>query len=122
MAMPSSPVINPPVRKLMNRGSAFEKSLAGDTTFAATLTASVAITTENIANATTNGFVNLPTSCTGSQIAWPYRMALALVMSTPIAANANMVVGSATVWPITCSRWLRPKRVKSGMLSDSVAQ
>ena len=23
---------------------------------------------------------------------------------------------------MTCSRWLRPKRVKSGMLSDSVAQ
>ena len=49
-------------------------------------------------------------------------MAVALVMSTPIAANTNIVVGSATTWPITCSRWLRPKRVKSGMLSDSVAQ
>ena len=39
-----------------------------------------------------------------------------------MAANTNIVVGSATDWPITCSRWLRPKRVKSGMLSDSVAQ
>ena len=44
------------------------------------------------------------------------------MISTPIAANANIVVGSATVCPTTCSRWLRPKRVKSGMLSDSVAQ
>ena len=37
-------------------------------------------------------------------------------------ANSDIVVGSATTWPTTCSRWLRPKRVKSGMLSESVAQ
>src|SRR5215213_945314 len=49
-------------------------------------------------------------------------IAVALVISTPIAANRNIVVGNATVWPITCSRWLRPNRVKSGILSDSVAQ
>src|SRR5258705_7383479 len=49
-------------------------------------------------------------------------MALALVTSTPMAANTNIVVGSATVCPMTCSFWLRPKRVKSGMLSESVAQ
>src|SRR6266542_4680967 len=47
---------------------------------------------------------------------------VALVISTPIAANTNIVVGSATTWPTTCSRWLRPNLVKSGMLSDSVAQ
>ena len=44
------------------------------------------------------------------------------VITTPIAANTVIVVGSATTCPSTCSRWLRPKRVKSGMLSDSVAQ
>src|SRR4026209_1196487 len=49
-------------------------------------------------------------------------MAVALVIITPIAANSDIVVGSATTWPTTCSRWLRPKRVKSGMLSESVAQ
>ena len=43
-------------------------------------------------------------------------------MRTPIAANTDIVVGSATTWPTICSRWLRPKRVKSGMLSESVAQ
>ena len=48
--------------------------------------------------------------------------AVALVMKTPMAAKTNIVVGRATVWPITCSRWLRPKRVKSGMFRDSVAQ
>ena len=49
-------------------------------------------------------------------------IAVALVIRTPMAANTNIVVGSATTWPMTCSRWLRPKRVKSGMLSESVAQ
>src|SRR5205085_10372624 len=49
-------------------------------------------------------------------------MAVALVTVIPIAANSDIVVGSATTWPIICSRWLLPKRVKSGMLSDSVAQ
>src|SRR5689334_23253324 len=46
----------------------------------------------------------------------------ALVTSTPIAAKTNIVVGSATAWPTTCSLCERPKRVKSGMLSESVAQ
>ena len=49
-------------------------------------------------------------------------IAVALVIITPIAANTDIVVGSATTWPIICSRWLRPKRVKSGMFSESVAQ
>ena len=49
-------------------------------------------------------------------------MTVALVISTPIAAKTDIVVGSATTWPIICSRWLRPKRVKSGMFSESVAQ
>src|SRR5919201_4228696 len=106
----------------MNRGNAFAKSLAGETTFAAILTAIVATTTVNIETATTTGDVNLPTSCTGSQIAWPKMMAVALVIITPIAANTDIVVGSATTWPTICSRWLRPKRVKSGMFSESVAQ
>ena len=63
-----------------------------------------------------------PTSFTGSQIASPKMITVALVMRTPMAAKTNIVVGRATTWPTTCSLWLRPKRVKSGMLSDSVAQ
>src|SRR5439155_16980441 len=96
MRMPSTPVISPPVLKLMNRGNALAKSLAGDTTLAAMLTATVATTTVNIETATTTGDVNRPTSCTGSQIASPKMMAVALVIITPIAANSDMVVGSAT--------------------------
>ena len=41
--------MRPPVLKLMCFGNAFAKSFAGETTFAAMLTASVATTTENIA-------------------------------------------------------------------------
>src|SRR5215831_18504461 len=44
------------------------------------------------------------------------------VMTMPMAANTVIVVGSATTCPTICSRCERPKRVKSGMLSDSVAQ
>jgi len=42
------PVMSPPVRKEIHFGNAFAKSFAGDTTFAAMLTASVATTTVNI--------------------------------------------------------------------------
>src|SRR5829696_7668046 len=106
----------------MSRGKTFAKSLAGETTLAAMFTASVATTTVNIEMATTTGASNFATSFTGSQIAWPKMITVALVISTPIAANRVIVVGRATTWPTTCSRWLRPKRVKSGMLSESVAQ
>jgi hypothetical protein len=69
--MPMMPVMSPPVRKLIQRGSAFAKSFAGETTLAAMFTASVATTTENIANPTTTGFWKRPTSFTGSQIGSP---------------------------------------------------
>ena len=42
------PVISPPVRNEIQRGNAFAKSLAGETTFAAIFTANVATTTVNI--------------------------------------------------------------------------
>ena len=44
------------------------------------------------------------------------------VIITPIAAKTVIVVGSAATCPTDCSRWLRPKRVKSGIFNDSVAQ
>ena len=49
-------------------------------------------------------------------------IAVALVITTPMAAKTVMVVGSAITCPTACSFWLRPKRVKSGMLSERVAQ
>jgi hypothetical protein len=106
------------------------KSLAGDTTLAAMLTDTVAIATPATAmTATTmritpevrsgsaifggaSGEVRYPSSTTGSNrslIGTPWRIfALALVMMTPIAANAIIVVGSPSACPLICSRWLRP--------------
>jgi len=49
-------------------------------------------------------------------------MAVALVITTPMAAKTVMVVGSATTCPKACSRCECPKRVKSGMFRLSVAQ
>jgi len=69
--MPRMPVIRPPVLKLMRRGNMFARSLAGETTLAAMLTAMVATTTVNMEIAMMSGDVNLPTSTTGSQIACP---------------------------------------------------
>src|SRR3974390_675998 len=41
---------------------------------------------------------------------------------TAIRGNSVMVVGRPTAWPTARSRWPRPNRVKSGMLSESVDQ
>ncbi len=120
------PVIKPPVRNEMNLGSAFAKSFAGETTFAAMFTESVAMTIVNIEIATTIGCENCPTSFTGSQsssvFACGKTTTAADVIKIPIAAKMTIVVGSATVCPTTCSRWLFPNRVKSGMFRLSVAQ
>ncbi len=40
----------------------------------------------------------------------------------PIREYNVIVVGKAKACPITCCRWLRAKRVKSGMFKDTVAQ
>ena len=120
--MPRTPVIRPPMRKLIRFGHAFEKSYDGLTMLAATLTDRVATASVNTANTTTIGLSNLPTSATGSQIGAPNTTVLADVTSTAISGKTVMVVGRPSAWPIACSRWLRPKRVKSGMLSERVDQ
>src|SRR5690606_34843481 len=124
--MPIMPVMRPPVRNEMSFGNALAKSFAGETTFAAMLTDRVATTTVNIETATTTGCENCPTSFTGSQasagsICGKTTIA-ADVIKIPMAAKTVIVVGNATTCPTACSRWLRPKRVKSGILSESVAQ
>ena len=62
------PVMSPPVLNVISRGNAFAKSFAGDTTFAAMLTASVATTAVNIEIAMTSGLLKRPMSLIGSQI------------------------------------------------------
>ena len=71
ISTPTMPVMRPPVRKEILPGAMFAKSFAGDTTFAAMFTASVATTTVNIEIATSSGDVNCPTSSIGSHIALP---------------------------------------------------
>jgi hypothetical protein len=66
-----TPVIRPPVRKLMRLGQAFEKSYDGLTMLAATFADSVAIARVNSARITTIGLLKLPVRATGSQIALP---------------------------------------------------
>src|SRR6266540_1385313 len=122
MRMPMTPAMMLPVRKLMNRGATFEKSYDGATVFAATLTDRVATTTVNRAKPMTAGLWNLPDSWIGSQIGAPYTRCAAAVMKTASSEKNVIVVGSPSTWPTTCWRWPRPKRVKSGMFSESVDQ
>src|ERR1700747_1351080 len=71
MTMPIAQVIRPPVRKLMRRGERFEKSLAGETTLAATLTLSVAISKAIMARTTAKGLPRRARTATGFQSASP---------------------------------------------------
>ena len=66
-----TPVIRPPVRNEIRRGQRWAKSLAGLTTLAAMLVASVARQSETIATTSTSGLRNRESSSTGSQIASP---------------------------------------------------
>src|SRR3954453_17873903 len=101
IAMPSRPVINPPVLNVISRGNALAKSLAGETTFAAMFTDNVATTTVNIEIATTTGCENWLTSFTGSHASAGFMcgktISAADVITTPIAAKITIVVGNATV-------------------------
>src|SRR6267378_5302776 len=122
MTTPKTPVISPPVRKLINLGARLEKSYEGLTILAATLTDRVATASVKSAKITTSGLLNWLTRATGSQIALPNTTTVADVISTAASGKRVIVVGSPRIWPSACARWLLPKRVKSGMFSESVDQ
>src|SRR5437016_1275120 len=82
--IPTTPVMNPPVRNEINRGLRFEKSLEGDTTFAATLVLRVAISNATSAMDATTGWLKRPSSATGSQMGSPNRTTDADVTATPM--------------------------------------
>lgn len=86
MSNPAAPVIKPPVRKEINRGFKFEKSLDGDTTLAATLVFNVAIRSAISATNATTGWWKRPMSWTGSQMGSPKSTADAEVTATPMNA------------------------------------
>ena len=91
----------------MRRGARLEKSLAGETTFAAMLVVSCAASTTSAPTMITGGLPIRAISTTGSQIASPKTTIVALVTATPMNANSVIVVGSPIAWPSTCERWLR---------------
>src|SRR5579871_2838659 len=91
---PTTPVMNPPVRNEISRGLRFEKSLDGDTTLAATLVFSVAISSATSAMEATTGWWNRPSSATGSQIASPNRTTEADVTATPMNEYKVIAAGS----------------------------
>src|SRR5580698_5615188 len=82
--MPTTPVIRPPVRNEISRGLRFEKSLDGETTLAATLVFRVATSSATNAMVATTGWLNLPSSATGSQMGAPKITAEADVTATPM--------------------------------------
>ena len=90
--------------------------------FAAVLVEIVARMMMIIDTTTQNGLSILPMSVMGSDTVSPTICAEAAVMTTPRPANSTMVTGSPTIWPTICARCDFAKRLKSGMLSDSVAQ
>src|SRR2546430_1504801 len=89
ITIPRTPVIRPPVRKLISLGRAFEKSYEGLTMLAATLTDRVATASVKSAKTTTRGLSNWPTSATGSQIALPNTTTVADVISTAKIGRAS---------------------------------
>ena len=129
-------VIRPPVLKEMYRGERLAKSFAGETIFAAIFTETVAMrmpTSETIATMIRTGVeknawegeVMTDSKYTGSQrfpVTSTSTSWAVLVMTMAMALNTSIVVGNPNVWPRIWSRWLRPKRVKSGMFNASVAQ
>ena len=81
-----------------------EKALAGPTTLAAALVEMVAIITAIIEKNTSVWDSNRRTRTTGSQMASPKIMTVALVTATPIKANRVIVLGKPDNCPTTCAR------------------
>ena len=124
MSTPITPVMMPPVLNEMSRGASWAKSLAGLMTFAAILVLMVATATPK--SAITATMARVPASpssgasrpaggvelvicartTTGSQSVFgsvPLRIvSAALVMTTAIALNATIVVGSPRICPSIC--------------------
>src|SRR5271154_6743596 len=100
---PTTPVIKPPVRNEISRGFKLEKSFDGETTFAATFVLSVATSSAISAMNATTGWLNLPSSVTGSQIASPNSTTDAEVTATPMNEYKVIAAGSPKACPTICA-------------------
>src|SRR5208337_2703177 len=97
-------VMRPPVLKEMRLGRKLEKSLEGETTLAATLVFSVATSKANSAIKATSGWLNRPSSTTGSQMGRPKITADAEVTATPMKEYSVIAVGNPRACPTICAR------------------
>ena len=76
----------------------------------------------SIDRTTQTGLSILPIRFTGSEIVSPTSSNDAAVRITPSPENINIVSGKPMICPVICARCDLAKRLKSGMLSDKVAQ
>ncbi len=104
ISIPITPVIYPPIRKLILAGDRLAKSLAGLTILAAILVARVEMATAIMAKLTIHLFSNLLANTKGSHIVEPKTMAVAEVTTTPIKAKSVMEGGKPMACPITWAR------------------
>src|SRR5215207_7416120 len=106
----------------MRLGATFWKSLVGETMLAAVLVDTVARMMISIETATQKRLSMWPIRLIGSDTVSPTSDSDAAVMITPRPANRNIVSGRPRIWPTTWLFCELAKRLKSGMLSESVAQ
>ena len=119
----------PPVRNEIFSGATFEKSFAGETTFAARFVVSVAIVSANIETSTAIGPPTRASSATGSQITFPSGKMIAVAeVCSWYAVLTTSYIGNAmeqSIWTLTAAmlatalffQWRRA----SGMLSYFLA-
>ena len=84
MTIPISPVMSPPVRNEILRGARWEKSFAGETTFAAMFVARVAMQRATIDRMRTAGLLKRTSTSRGSQMVSPKMTEVAEVTATPM--------------------------------------
>ena len=77
---------------------------------------------DKIGGTTQTGLSIFPIRLTGSEIVSPTSSNDAAVRMTPNPENINIVSGKPIICPVICARCDLAKRLKSGMLSDKVAQ
>ena len=117
-------MISAPVRKLISFGArGWRSRTPGETTFAAMFTEMRRDQHGHQREEQPEDVVGLGGELRpGPRSASPYTACEPEVTMTDSSAKSVIVVGRPSAWPQICARWPAPKRVKSGMFSDSVDQ
>jgi len=112
MRTPTTPVISAPVRKVMNLGARLARSYAGETTFAAMFTDTVATSTVIGAKSSPKVLSGWAARATGSQMGSPW--------TTSHEGTGEAVLGALGPSPGTAGRGDRVWGVGSGTGGRSV--